>query len=140
MPRSSLHPLFTCTSVPADTVREEEGAVMTIAMTPAGPPADPAVSWRALESGVWVARRAGRHLGSVQRGRRWSAADGDGEVIGAFRTFGEAQAAVADPEAHRTRAVGTAGTSGAAPVVAFTAFAVAALVSASGWALTSLLA
>src|SRR5689334_606330 len=112
MPRSSLHPPFTCTSVPVDTVREEEGAVMTIAMTPAGPPADPAVSWRALESGLWVARRSGRHLGSVEHGRRWSAAGPDGEPIGAFRSLREAQAAVADRQAHP---VPIAGGPGGAP-------------------------
>ncbi|GAA2749592.1 hypothetical protein [Amnibacterium kyonggiense] len=109
---------------------------MTIAMTPPGPPADPAVSWRALESGLWVARRSGRHLGSVERGRRWTAAGPDGEPIGAFRSLREAQAAVADPQA---RPVPT-GADAATPIVALAALGLAAVASASGWALTSLLA
>jgi hypothetical protein len=55
------------------------------------------VSWRALSADLWAARRDGRHLGTVQRGRRWLAAGADSEPIGVFRTFAEAQAAVASP-------------------------------------------
>ena len=66
-------------------------------MTPMRAPSGSDVSWRALEAGLWVARRDGSHLGTVQPGRRWLAADADGEPIGTFRSFREAQLAVAGP-------------------------------------------
>ncbi|MGT2425223.1 hypothetical protein [Amnibacterium kyonggiense] len=103
----------------------------------AGPPADQTVCWRALDSGIWVARRSGRHLGSIERGRRWTAAGPEGEPLGAFRSLREAQAAVADPEAHRAPV--RRGPSGAS-VAPLVALGLAAVASASGWALTSLLA
>jgi hypothetical protein len=122
-----------------NSVREEEGGVMTIAMkfpmaADAGPADD--VSWRALRTGLWVGRRDGRHLGTVERGRRWSASDAEGEPIGAFRTLREAQAAVADPEARR---VPVPGASGVAPAIVVAGLVVAALLSASGWVWTALL-
>jgi hypothetical protein len=54
-----------------------------------------------LRSGLWAARRDGRHLGTVEQGRRWTAVDADSERIGAFRTLAEAQAAVACPGTYR---------------------------------------
>ena len=60
------------------------------------------VVWRAMRDGAWAARRDGRHLGTVERGRRWIATDSDSELIGAYRTFREAQAAVAAPAVQRT--------------------------------------
>ncbi|GAA4752934.1 hypothetical protein GCM10025783_27260 [Amnibacterium soli] len=65
------------------------------------------VSWRALSADLWAARREGRHLGTVQRGRRWLAAGADSEPIGVFRTFAEAQAAVASPGARPAEARGS---------------------------------
>lgn len=59
------------------------------------------VVWRAMRDGAWAARRDGRHLGTVERGRRWIATGSDSELIGAYRTFREAQAAVAAPAAQR---------------------------------------
>ena len=59
------------------------------------------IQWRTLRTGVWAARRDDRHLGTVERGRRWLAVDADSEPIGRFRTLGEAQAAVASPTSHR---------------------------------------
>jgi hypothetical protein len=116
-----------------DTVPEEEGAMMTIAMTPARLSTASDVSWRRLEGGLWVARRDGRHLGSVQPGRRWRAADADGEPIGGFRSFREAQSAVVDPVSHREPVrVGPS-----AWLAAF-AFGASAAVSAVGWVWTSL--
>lgn len=53
-----------------------------------------AVRWRSLSPRHWVARRDGRHLGAIERGRRWIATDARSEPLGAFRTFAEAQAAV----------------------------------------------
>jgi hypothetical protein len=109
--------------------------VMTIAMMPAAaPPSGAAVSWRALDDGLWVARRDGRHLGSVQPGRRWLAADADGEPIGTFRAFREAQLAVADP-AHRCAAV--SGSAGLGPLFAVALLGCAALASAAGWVSTA---
>jgi hypothetical protein len=62
---------------------------------------DSLVRWRGIAPDLWVARREDRHLGAVQRGRRWTAVDADSEPLGLFRTFGEAQAAVLRPEVHR---------------------------------------
>ena len=88
-----------------------------------------AISWRTLSNDLWVARRDGRHLGSVQRGRRWIAADAESEPIGAFRSFGEAQAAVADPGPARapirSRPV--------APVLVLAALAAVVAMTASVW-------
>ena len=60
------------------------------------------IRWRVLRSGLWAARRDGRHLGTVEQGRRWTAVDADSEPIGEYRTLAEAQAAVASPAGHRT--------------------------------------
>jgi hypothetical protein len=62
------------------------------------------IRWRVLHPGMWAARRDDRHLGTVERGRRWLAVDADSEPIGRFRTLAEAQAAVASPGAHRVTA------------------------------------
>ena len=113
---------------------------MTIAMRlpMSGPSADAdGASWRALRSGLWVARRDGRHLGSVEHGRRWLASDAEGEPIGAFRTLHEAQAAVADPAAHPAPA-GRAPVGAAVAVVGLVA-AAALSTAASAWVWTTLL-
>jgi len=114
---------------------------MTIALhAPMGPSSVEGASWRALRTGLWVARRDGRHLGAVEHGRRWLASDAEGEPIGAFRTLREAQAAVADPVAHRVPvrrspvgpALAAAGVSGVAAAALVS-------VSASAWVWTTLL-
>ncbi|MBW4042238.1 MAG: hypothetical protein HIU86_08945 [Acidobacteria bacterium] len=104
----------------------------------AGPdsPSVDGVAWRALASGLWVARRDGRHLGTVQKGRRWLATDVDGEPIGTFRSFSEAQAAVVQPQPPRAPAPRTSLT---APAVALAALGVAAIVSSASWAAVSFL-
>lgn len=107
---------------------------MSITMPAA--PGQSCVTWRALHAGLWVARRDGRHLGAVQRGRRWLAADADGEPIGQYRSFAEAQSAVANPAAHRRPLPER---SGIGPVLSLSVLAAAALVSASGWFLMALL-
>jgi hypothetical protein len=94
------------------------------------------VSWRALSASLWVARRDGRHLGTVQHGRRWLASDADSEPIGVFRTFSEAQTAVASPASRPAEVRGSA-LAGPALVVAVSL--VAALGSAGLWAWTNLL-
>jgi hypothetical protein len=119
-----------------NTVEEQEGAVMTIAATPTGLPNIDGVSWRALRTGLWVARRDGRHLGAVERGHRWLASDADGEPIGTFRSFREAQAAVADPAAHHGPARRP---SSFAPVVVVGVLGAAGIVSAAGWIVTGFL-
>jgi hypothetical protein len=113
---------------------------MTIAMRlPMGRPSADAdgASWRALRGGLWVARRDGRHLGTVEHGRRWLASDAEGEPVGAFRTFREAQAAVADPAAHRA----PVHRSSLGPALATAGLAVAAAASAAAsvWVWTTLL-
>jgi hypothetical protein len=83
------------------------------------------VSWRALRTGLWAARRDDRHLGTVEQGRRWLALDADSEPIGRFRTLREAQAAVACPPASRLPVERDGGGDGALTAIAFTAFAAA---------------
>jgi hypothetical protein len=117
-----------------------EEVTMTIAATqfPAPPmrsSSDP-VSWRALSPSLWAARRDGRHLGTVQRGRRWLASDEDSEPIGAFRTFAEAQDAVAGSAVRRVETSRTV-VGGRALVAA--GLLAAALSSAAGWAWATLL-
>ena len=110
--------------------------MMTIAAAAPGSLATDGVAWRALPSGLWVARRDGRHLGTVQKGRRWLATDLDGEPIGTFRSFREAQAAVVLPQPVQAPA---ARSSVVAPAVALAALGVAATASAAGWAWTAFL-
>ena len=93
------------------------------------------VSWRALSASLWVARRDGRHLGTVQRGRRWLASDAESEPIGAFRTFPEAQAAVASPA---SRPAAARGPVLGGPLLAGTGVLLAALGSAGVWAWATL--
>lgn len=103
---------------------------MTIALhTPQGRPADDGVAWRSLRRGLWVARLDGKHLGTIEHGRRWAASDADGEPIGAFRSFREAQAAVAEPALHR---VPVRPATAVRPVTAF--LALAALLCTAAWA------
>lgn len=94
------------------------------------------VSWRALSASLWVARRDGRHLGTVQRGRRWLASDADSEPIGAFRTFSDAQAAVSSPASRPAEARGSALPG---PALLLAASLLGALGSAGLWAWTNLL-
>ncbi len=104
---------------------------MTIALhAPLGRSAADGATWRALRRGLWVARLDGKHLGTIEHGRRWVATDADGEPIGAFRSFREAQAAVADPALHRVP-VRPAATTG--PALTVVGLGVAALLCA-GWA------
>jgi hypothetical protein len=59
------------------------------------------VEWRALGRDLWVGRRDGRPVGTVEHGRRYLALDVDGESLGAYCTLEEAQTAVAAPEGRR---------------------------------------
>ena len=93
------------------------------------------VSWRALSSSLWVARRDGRHLGTVQRGRRWLASDSESEPIGAFRTFAEAQAAVSGSVPHPTEDRDPV----LGPLFVIAGLSTAALASAGVWAWATLL-
>lgn len=109
---------------------------MTIALhAPLGRPADDGVTWRALRRGFWVARLDGKHLGTIEHGRRWIASDAEGEPIGAFRSFREAQAAVADPARHR---VPVRPATAAGPALAVVGLSVAVMLGA-GWAWAALL-
>ncbi|HEY8318240.1 MAG TPA: hypothetical protein VIG76_05370 [Amnibacterium sp.] len=58
------------------------------------PLGDPAVQWRATQKDLWVARRDGRHLGTVEHGRRYVATDADGEPIGSYCSLEQAMGAV----------------------------------------------
>ncbi len=111
-------------------------APSTASAVPARPEAAADVSWRALSADLWVARRDGRHLGTVQRGRRWLASDADSEPIGVFRTFAEAQAAVASPASRPAEARGPAA---AGPALVVVVSLLTAVGSAGLWAWTNLL-
>jgi len=60
----------------------------------AAPVSDPGVQWRATQKDLWVARRDGRHLGTVEGGHRYVATDADGEPIGSYRSLDQAMGAV----------------------------------------------
>ena len=92
-------------------------------------------TWRALSADLWTARRDGRHLGTVQRGRRWLAAGADSEPIGVFRTFAEAQAAVTSPDARPTETRGRVLDTSALVLVPL----LAAVATAGAWAWSTLL-
>lgn len=51
------------------------------------------VEWRQLGRYLWAGRRDGRPVGTVEQGRRFVRTDADGEIVGAYRTLAEAQAA-----------------------------------------------
>jgi hypothetical protein len=70
----------------------------TIAPMPPMASVPSCVEWRLLNRKLWVGRRDGRPVGTVEHGRRYLALGIDGETIGAYRTLEEAQAAVAAPE------------------------------------------
>lgn len=70
----------------------------TIAPMPQTASVPSCVEWRLLNRKLWVGRRDGRPVGTIEHGRRYLALGTDGETIGAFRTLEEAQAAVAAPE------------------------------------------
>jgi hypothetical protein len=59
------------------------------------------VEWRALNRDFWVARRDGRHLGTVEHGRRYRATGPEGEPIGMYCTLQQAKDAVASPDSAR---------------------------------------
>jgi hypothetical protein len=87
--------------------------------------------WRATQKDLWVARRDGRHLGTVECGHRFLATDADGEPIGAYRTLEAAMAAVTEQCARTARARRRRERSwGPIPVVVTVAVAAAAMFSA----------
>ncbi len=45
------------------------------------------VVWRRLSRNLWVARRAGYALGTVERGRLFTALDTNSDVVGRYRTI-----------------------------------------------------
>lgn len=53
----------------------------------------PRTEWRQLGRWLWVARRDGRHVGTVERGRRFVLTDATGRAAGEYRTLAEAIAA-----------------------------------------------
>jgi hypothetical protein len=116
---------------------------MTIAaqIPVATPRRDDDVAWRALRDGLWAARRDGRHLGTVEKGRRWLALDADGDPIGAFRFFAEAQAAVTEPTRGLPGRAGTAVRAGSPMLPSLAMAGTGALLVAfvTSWAVQSFL-
>ena len=65
---------------------------------------DRSAVWRATQKDLWVARRDGRHLGTVECGHHFLATDADGEPIGTFRTLDAAMTAVTEQCSRTARA------------------------------------
>jgi hypothetical protein len=101
--------------------------------TAAPMPHDPGAVWRATQKDLWVARRDGRHLGTVECGHRFLATDADGEPIGAFRTLDGAMSAVLEQCSRTARArPRREGSWGALAFVATISAAALAMLSAYG--------
>lgn len=66
----------------------------TLLPCPTSDPASDDVLWRQLRPRLWVGRAADEPLGMIERGRRFTATDADGEVRGGYRTLEAAQAAL----------------------------------------------
>jgi len=89
--------------------------------------------WRATQKDLWVARRDGRHLGTVECGHRFLATDADGEPIGAYRTLDAAMAAVTEQCSRTARARRRRERSwGPIPVVVTVAIAAGVMLAAYG--------
>ena len=58
------------------------------------------VEWRQLHRRLWVARANGEHLGTIERGRRFTVTDRDNAVRGRYATLHEAQAVLARSSSH----------------------------------------
>jgi hypothetical protein len=91
------------------------------------------VAWRRLGPLLWVGRDGDEHIGMIERGRRFTPTDADGEVRGRYRTLEAAQAALTGraPSAREPR-------SAPRPLVVATAAAALGLVALTGTALTLL--
>jgi hypothetical protein len=50
-----------------------------------------AVQWRRLTEFLWVGRRDGRHVGSIEHGHRYVVSDGEGVVVGRYRDLASAE-------------------------------------------------
>jgi hypothetical protein len=57
-------------------------------------PSVPDVVWRQLRPRLWVGRSDGEHLGTIERGRSFTATDLAGEMRGGYRDLRAAQAAL----------------------------------------------
>lgn len=69
----------------------------TVLPAPFSPPTDSAsadVVWRRLRPRLWVGRTDDEPLGMIERGRRFTVIDVDGELRGRYRTLESAQAAL----------------------------------------------
>jgi hypothetical protein len=81
-------------------------------MTALLPAASSDVVWRQLRPRFWVGRADDRHLGTIERGRRFTVTDVDGDARGGYPTLQAAQAALTGelqivPAAEATHPVGT---------------------------------
>lgn len=66
---------------------------------------EPDVRWRRLDAGLWSGTRDGRPVGTVERGRRYTAVGVEGEVLGRFDSLEAAMGALLEPrvQANRSR-------------------------------------
>jgi hypothetical protein len=58
------------------------------------PPSSPGIVWRRLRPRLWVGRTDGEHLGTIERGHRFTATGTDGDPRGGYRTLQAAQASL----------------------------------------------
>jgi hypothetical protein len=63
-------------------------------MTALLPRAPSDVVWRRLRPQLWVGRADNEHLGTIERGRRFTATDTAGRMQGGYRSLQAAQAAL----------------------------------------------
>ena len=94
------------------------------------------VLWRRLGERLWAATRDGYTFGTIEQGARFVASDGEGTVIGGFRSLDAAMKALeGGGDARSTR--DKVATRGGSIVAGFSSgFGIGAVVLV-GWALTS---
>src|SRR3954468_10461648 len=79
-------------------------------MTALLPPSS-GILWRQLPPRLWVGRADDRHLGTIERGRRFTVTDVDGDARGGYPTLQAAQAALTGELQILPPAAGTTGVS-----------------------------
>src|SRR3954451_23581469 len=105
-------------------------------MTALLPPPSSDIVWRQLRPRLWVGRADDRHLGTIERGRRFTVTDVDGDARGGYPTLQAAQAALTGELQILPPAAGTTGV--ATPLLMGTTAAMVVAVALSMTGLTLL--